>query len=469
MFNINLAQAAHALGTSWEEGEEIRITGISTDSRSVKSGDLFFCLEGKNFDGHAFARDAAKKGVAAIVASRPLPELGSEPALFVVRDTLTALGDMGKYQRGKTTAKVVAVTGSAGKTTTKEMLAAMLAKKQKSPGVGKNYKNFNNLIGVPKAICSFTGNEAYWVMELGINSHGEMEQLAAIAKPDIAVITNVGPVHLEGLHDIKGVAKAKTKLLEELPEEGKAFVSLDHPELWQEAVSIFPGVTGFSTTKKDAPYFAGYLESCSDGTGRFEMILQGERTEFTAPFVGRCFAENIIAAASVAHSEGVGAESIIKALGEVHIPEHRFSVKKKGTWTIIDDSYNANPLAMQEAIKNAKALAGQDPLVLVLGEMKELGNEAGQLHYELGIFMATTAVGAVFWHGSYGKYIKQGLDTKQHTGIFKLINDPAHIVQHIEALKLSKGTILVKGSRSCAMERYAVRLTGDKEGDCYAL
>lgn len=464
MLNLTVSQAASAMGAvgDVDNGQDIRVSGVCTDSRVLRPGEIFFCLSGENFDGHEFAGKAMAGGAAAVVVSRPLPELSGQGPVLMVRDVLVALGALGCAWRMAACSKVVAVTGSAGKTTVKEMLAGML---EAVGATGKNYKNFNNQLGVPQCMLGLSGTEAFWVLELGISLPHDMDELGAMVRPDVAVINNIGPAHLEGLGSLEGVARAKTDLLRYLSDDGSAFVCMDYPLLWDCARAIRPDVIGFSAMGAEAPYRGEYLGQAQGGGGRFRLTLRGEVLEFEAPFTGSYFAENMIAAAAVAHSLGANAAAIEAGVRATSVPEHRFEVRAAGPWTVIDDAYNANPLSMRRSIASAAELADQRPLVLVLGEMKELGQDAPRLHRELGQVVAGTGAQALLWFGGHGDEVHRGLGNGHWPGTFMQTEEPRNLKSNLAELGLTGGVVLVKGSRSCKMERYVRELVGN-EGDC---
>lgn len=257
--NLTLADVARCLSGMAEEGyEKTVINSVQTDSRTVDKGDLFVCIDGDNFDGHEFAAKAIKAGAVAVVVSRIIDAV--DVPTIMVRNTTEALGKLAACWRDMCGAQLIAVTGTAGKTTVKEMLAAVASQKF---NVAKNYRNFNNQIGLPISMLKATVEQDLWIMELGISRQGDMEELAPIASPDIAVITNIGPGHLEGLGNEAGVAQAKTAMLKYLRQSGSAIISRDYPLLWDAAREIVDAPIGFSVctcNHTDSP--AATQQSC---------------------------------------------------------------------------------------------------------------------------------------------------------------------------------------------------------------
>jgi len=444
---MSLEEISFALKSSGNlcGSERTMLTGVQTDSRLVKAGDLFICLRGQKIDGHDFARQAAENGAQAIVSHQPMS--GFSVPVLLVEDTLKALGRLGGYWRKKKGKRVIAITGSAGKTTTKEMLAEVL-----SAGhvVGKNYKNWNNQIGLPLSILKFSGAEDFWILELGINNPGDMDELGEIVCPDQAVILNVGPCHLQGLGSIEGVAKTKGKILDYLLGPKTAFLCSDYPLLALEIDSrplVHP--IWFSCTGIQADYNLKFLES-----GHFRVTDGSRSVTFDAAMSGgEQYCENIAAVWAVARHSGLYPEMITEALGKFSPPEQRFSVQNFGPWTIIDDTYNANPLSMTRAIDSARILAGKKNLLLVLGDMKELGQAEINAHQDLGREISRAGCKGVFFNGENSEYVRTGLDNEARK-YFHEIKNRDHFKFLLDSIDCHGGVLLFKGSRSLGMEKY---------------
>lgn len=460
--NMTLDAIARALtdaglpDTERAEGSRV-ITTVRTDSREVQPGDLFVCLKGERFDAHSFAVQVAEAGAAAIVASRPLEGVGCP--VILVDDTQVALGQLARCWRDATQARVVAVTGTAGKTTVKELLAQTLAN---SLSVAKNHKNFNNQVGLPLSMLAASGQEAAWVMEVGISKHSDMAELGVIIAPDLALVLNIGPAHLEGLGSIEGVAKAKAALLAHVREGGRGLCSMDYPELWAEAQAALPGVIGFSAQNSFATYYARFEEALPEGRGLYEIITDGQAFWAELPACGAHFAENAAAVAGACHMLGLTTDQIAEGLGKAQLPGQRFCCVEVGGWCVVDDSYNANPLSMRRSLEAARLMAGDAPLVLVLGDMKELGAGAATAHEELGALLPGLKPTAVFFQGEFASAVALGAG--KAVAVTE-ISGPAQVLDQLPALHDGRGVVLVKGSRSCRMELYAqALLAGLKAG-----
>jgi len=461
---MELSRIATVLGAVGDQTDDRMVTRVQTDSRVVQPGDLFVCLPGERFDGHSFAVEAVRRGAEAVLAQRPLPELADagQAPMLLVRDTRQALGQLAAAWRLGVQSRVVAVTGSAGKTTVKELIAQTLAMEM---AVAKNYKNLNNQIGLPLSMLAASGEEEAWVMEVGISRQGDMEELGPMIRPDLAVIHNIGAAHLEGLGSLGGVARAKAGLLSHVRRGGAAIINKDYPELWEAARNIFPRAQAMSTQDQGAPFFCTFVGSSEQG-GLFLLRLETERLEACMPFHGAHCAENIAAAAAAAYHLGMSAESIVQGLSRAVLPDQRFVVSKLGPWTLIDDTYNANPLSMGRAIQAATSMAAGRPLVLVLGDMLELGSEAEAEHVKLGESAAASGCAALIYRGGFAKEVARGLAKAGFTGRFQELRTGEELPPVLDSLGLDVcrggAVILIKGSRSSRMEEFVDALSSQQ-------
>lgn len=442
-----VAQGLQAIGDIFDAAEEV-VTRVNTDSRVVKPGEIFVCIAGQNFDGHSFAAEAVRKGAVAVVAMRPFPREHFRVPVLLVKDTVVALGELARFWRNKTSAKVVGVTGSAGKTTVKELVASVLSVRGKT---ARNYKNLNNQIGLALSILNTDGDELFWVMEAGVSRPGDMDDLQRILHPDLALITNIGMAHTEGLGGLAGVAGEKAKLMIEAP---LAVVGGDYPELTAAAKKYQPGAEIFSLHDESTRFFCRYHGMTPAGRGRFELRLDGRILNLELPFSGEHMAENVLATATTATLLGLSGEEIASGLKQAVLPGQRFQCKQVQGWTVVDDTYNANPLSMRRAIQAAQELRPKDPLVLVLGEMGELGEHSAVAHRELGQTVAQSPSRIVFFRGVHHAELFDGLSQPGWNGLFQSVNTPKEFLAGFHDLDLQGGTILFKGSRSCRMEDY---------------
>ncbi|MFP4629379.1 MAG: UDP-N-acetylmuramoyl-tripeptide--D-alanyl-D-alanine ligase [Desulfohalobiaceae bacterium] len=445
-----VGQAIQAVG-EYEEHPEQEVQRIQTDSRLVEPGDLFFCLQGENLDGHNFAREAVHKGALAVVSERPLWDLHIETPVLLVQNSLQALGKLAAYWRSKFQGRVVAVTGSAGKTTVKELLASILGQRGQ---VGKNYKNWNNELGLPLSILGFSCREHYWVLEAGISKKGDMDILGQMLCPDVALVVNVGPAHLQGLQDLAGVAREKTRLLHYLRPGGLGVASRDYPELSRRLPQREDmRLVQFSSKDRQAKYHGQYLGLQAWGKSAYQLDLDGQVLDLKLDLHGEFMLENLLAACSAAWSLGLDPEAIRLGLEQTSLPEHRGEVKRLGRFLVIDDCYNANPLSMRCALEHARAFAGHGELYLILGDMKELGDQAEQEHQGLGRAVAELGPGAVFYIGDYGGQFKAGYLQKGKAEALCLLQEVQEIPRYWRELEPEQGVLLIKASRGCRLER----------------
>jgi UDP-N-acetylmuramoyl-tripeptide--D-alanyl-D-alanine ligase len=314
------------------------------------------------------------------------------------------------------------------------------------------------------------GSEDAWVMEVGISKAHDMAELGLIIAPDLALVLNTGPAHLDGLGSLAGVAKAKASLLSYVRPEGQGglgLCSMDYPELWTEALAALPGVIGFSTQNSFATYYARFEEALPGGRGLYEIIVDGQAFWAELPACGAHFAENAAAVAGVCHLLGLSTDQIAEGLGKATLPGQRFCCTDVGGWCVVDDSYNANPLSMRRSLEAASLLAAGAPLVLVLGDMKELGAGAAKAHEELGALLPGLAPAAVFFQGEHAAAVAAGAG--KAVAVTE-ISEPAQVLAHMPVLDASKkgahGVVLVKGSRSCRMELYAQALLSGLASSC---
>ncbi len=425
-------------------------TGAGMDSRAVKQGDLFFCLAGSRVDGHDFAVDAAAKGAAAVIAARD-PFAGASPLpLFIVPDPAAALGRLAACHRDTASAVVVGITGTSGKTSVKETLAAVLAERGPTE---KTPMNLNNQIGLPLSMLNADPGAAFWVMEAGISEPKDMDELGAILRPDLALILNAGPGHTQALGD-RGTAHYKSRLLAHLTPQGRAVVSADYPDLVREASAHGRELILFSSRDAAAPYRAEYLGPISDEMGGYRLHLRGGTLDAAAPFQGSFGAENVAAVSAVAHSLGLDAAEIAAGLARAVLPAQRFNLRTCGAFLLIDDSYNANPLSMERMLEAAEQRARRDgkQLLLVLGEMGELGAQSDAHHRRLGTLAAAASPVAVLWKGGRADMVAEGLREKGYQGSFVPLSDEESFRRALAFCNLREGVVLFKGSRSNKLE-----------------
>ncbi|MBT6178884.1 MAG: UDP-N-acetylmuramoyl-tripeptide--D-alanyl-D-alanine ligase [Deltaproteobacteria bacterium] len=434
-------------------GLPAHIESVGTDTRSLPPRSLFVALRGENFDGHEFLQKALDSNCLALMVDKQGADAvhsleGSPVPALVVDDTLFGYGELAAFHRRQMARPVAAVTGSNGKTTTKELMAAAL--NSRGP-VHKTAGNFNNLIGVPKTILDWKNDAWAAVVEMGMNIPGEIERLTQIAAPDVAVITNVAGAHLEGLGSIEGVARAKGELFANLPPNAVGVVNLDDPMICSVCLPLL-GTRPRLTFGKGRSADVRILEYISTKTGCIvRLSIQGHGFDFPVPLFGVHQASNIAAAVSVALALGSRPASIQAGLSGVAVPGGRCRVFMQSGRNMIDDSYNANPASMSAAFKTMEVLAGSNRRLAALGSMFELGDEAAVLHFQVGENAAKSGIDEVFALGPWAKDLAAGAQEAGARGYaFEEMNDlTGHLTQSLK----DGEWLLVKGSRGMRMER----------------
>ncbi len=440
--------------------------GIRKDSREVGDGDVFVCIPGERVDGHEFAAQAVEQGAVAVLAEHippnfPKPSPDAPACLLLVENSVRALGQIAAAWRAKTRAKVIGITGSAGKTTVKELVSSILSRVGK---VAKNPLNLNNQIGLPMSMLEAVGDEDYWIFEVGISQSHDMSELGPILCPDFAMILNVGPAHVQGLGDTRQVAERKSELLAYVEPNGVGLINADYPELVEEASKVLPHCQYFSCQGASRRYNGEYLGSEPGGLGRYKLWLMGKELEIVLPLRGAYVAENLVAAASVSYACGASLEAIRAGIEDFRPTPQRFEISTLNGLTIIDDSYNANPLSMTASLDGASELAGSRPLVLVLGEMRELGDLSRKEHELLGRKAADTTPQAVFWRGGMGLDFAKGLRASGYTGAFVQVKTAAEFVDAFKKMDIKDGIVLFKASRSIKLEEFKKDLCEELKG-----
>lgn len=454
---LKLSELAAAAGCVLAPEDDRDMTAVATDSRAVRPGTLFVCLAGEHVDGHDYALKAQEAGATAILGTRAPQAMpaGLQVPYLRAEDAVKALGRMAALWRDRCAGvKVIAVTGTAGKTTVKELLAQTLALAGKT---ARNAANLNNQIGLPLSLLAADGDEAFWVMEVGISHEGDMDELGEIVRPDMALILNAGAGHTEGL-GARGVAWHKARLLHYVPRDGVCLISADYPDLVREARAVRGDLLYF--TAEGRPLRFGGTSAGSEGErGRYRLNLDGRACDVLAPFRGGYGAENCIAVAAAATLLGLAPETIVRGLSGAELPAQRFVRKQVGPWRVIDDTYNANPLSMRRMLDAAAELAGGEggSFIAVLGEMRELGDLAAPEHERLGRHLAELRPDAIFWKGGQAEAVRAGLERGGYAGPF---HAPADAGEFCALLgNMGKGTgrgglVLFKGSRGNALEEW---------------
>jgi len=432
-FNWNLLSIAEAVqGTL--VGDNITVTGVTTDTRSAVSGELFLALQGPNFDGHDYVEQAEKKGVAAVLVAH---EISTSLPQIIVADTRIALGKLAHAWRMQFSIPVIAITGSNGKTTVKEISTSILSQQH---NVLATKGNLNNDIGVPLTLLRLGAEHSAAVIEMGANHPNEIEYLTHIAKPTVAVITNAGSAHLEGFGDLDGVAKAKGEIFSSLDEKGTAIINKDDEfcDYWlslrkDNSISTF-GLNpdaDFSANRKDKQI----IISTPDGNVSANFQLPGEHN-----------ISNALAAAAACSAAGTSRDDVKKGLEAMQAVSGRLQPRRgKAGSRIIDDTYNANPGSLRVALQVLKEYPGEH--LLALGDMGELGDASEKLHLDAGQQARESGVNKLYAIGKFGKFSAQSFGENGY-----VFEDQPSMISEIGNHLADDVTLLVKGSRVMKME-----------------
>jgi UDP-N-acetylmuramoyl-tripeptide--D-alanyl-D-alanine ligase len=432
-------------------GSDVAVTGVAIDTRRVKPGDLFVAIRGERVDGHDFLAEAAARGAVAALVTR---KVDSALAQVLVDDVTLALGDLASAVRAQHHVRVIGITGSNGKTTVKTLVASILSRHGRTHVSSGNY---NNELGLPLTLLSMPQDTEYAVLEMGAGKPGDIAYLAAIARPDVGLVTLIAPAHLARMGSIEGVAETKGAMYQALPVDGVAIINADDNfASFFEGLAVGRKVLRFGLEHR-ADVGADVLEQRLDGS-RFVLSTPHGDAEIALPLPGRHNIANALAAATVALALDVPLDTIVAGLEQVPVVSGRLRLEAMtGGWTLIDDSYNANPSSMAAAIETLVLADGER--WLVLGDMAELGDDARALHAGVGARARERGVERLFAVGPLGEATVEAFGANgEH-----FADKPALIA----ALKprLHAGvTCLVKGSRSAGMEEVANALGDHPRG-----
>lgn len=429
--------------------------GVAIDSRTVEPDRFFVALVGEVHDGHRFVAEVAEKGIRGFVVSEdrlsdlPLSTLRETGAACVaVPDTTRALGDLAAYHRGRSAASVVAITGSNGKTSTRRMTAAVVATRFETLSTRGNY---NNEIGLPLTLLSLRPEHQWAVLELGMNHFGEIRRLGTICTPEVGVITNIGPAHLEGVGSIEGVAEAKAELLETVRTGGTVVLNADDSRVMALADRSHHATLTFGLDE-GAAVRAAKVDVMPAEIG-FELIIEGERQRVRlrtgAPFM----VSNALAAAAVGRVLGIGLSDIARGLSRYHAVDNRMRrLALAGDIVVLDDTYNANPASMAAAVQTLVEATGPGRKIAVFGDMLELGDNAERLHEELGVLAAQSGLERLYATGDHAAAVAEGAARAGLAAGSIRTGTKEEIVRDLLRQLRDGDRILVKGSRGMKME-----------------
>ena len=454
MISVSLQQLATLTEGQLTGSPALTFTEVTTDTRKVTSGSLFVALIGERFDAHDFISDAIAAGAAALLVSKPLPV---DIPQVVVHDTRIAFGQLAAWVRQQVPAKIVALTGSSGKTSVKEMTAAIL---KQCGNTLYTAGNLNNDIGVPMTLLRLTPEHQYAVIELGANHQGEIAYTTAMVRPEAALVNNLAAAHLEGFGSLAGVAKAKGEIFEGLPENGIAILNEESND-WPHWQANLTGKTVWRFAPQggeEVEFFATDIQVTGEGTAFRLHSPQGE-ADIRLPLPGRHNVANALAATALALAAGAPLSAVQHGLTLLQpVPGRLYPIRLSEHQRLLDDSYNANVGSMTAAAQVLGEMPGYR--IMVAGDMAELGDEAEQCHRSVGIAAKNAGIDKVISVGHLSRFISQESADGEH-----FTHKPAAIARLKTLLsEHQEVTILIKGSRSAAMEEVVQQL--QEKGTC---
>ncbi len=449
---LDLELVAEVAGAAWlpsgKEASCVPLTGVSIDSRTLRPGELFVALQGPRFDGHRFIHQALAQGAAAVLVSAPIE--GTLPLpILKVDDTLAALSAVAAAWRKKVAPVVVGVTGSSGKTTVKEMIAALLRQKYR---VHATSGNLNNHVGLPLTLLAMPGDCQALVVEMGMSAKGEIAHLARLAQPETGVVTNIQPAHMANFRNLEAIAEAKSELLEALPSKGLGIIPRDgafSSLLRSRAPRVH--TFGSSPPADRGDLGLGLLRHEEKGI-RFEVLRQEGSFWVTLPQPGVHMAHNALAAILVAEHLGVGGAEMAEAFANFQTPPGRGRMQwARGGFQVVDDTYNANPGSVAAALSALGSQRQAGRRVAVLGDMLELGSESAALHAGMADAVRVSGVDLLLTAGKGMAALHEALKGDPAVKVFHQ-ETPADWVGKILPLLEPGDLVLVKGSRGMRME-----------------
>ena len=432
-----IAKACQGTYVGDESKKEVVVTGVTTDSRQVLSGNLFIPVVGARVDGHDFIPSVVEAGACCCLSEKKLEHM--TVPYILVDSTLQAIKDLAEYYRSVLDVKVVGITGSVGKTSTKEMIASILSQKY---SVLKTLGNFNNELGLPFTIFRIRDEEVA-VLEMGISDFGEMHRLSKIARPDICVMTNIGDCHLENLGDRNGVLKAKSEIFDYFKEDGAIVLNGDDTHLATVPAQkgVIPERFGINTRQEN--YADHVVNQGLNGTD-CEIHMGESSIHVHIAIPGHHMVYNALAGACVGKNLGLSLEQIKAGIETLRPVGGRNHIIQNDSMTIIDDCYNANPVSMKASIDVLSTALGKK--IAILGDMFELGDKEEELHREVGAYAAKKGIDRIICVGSLSKYMAEEASLKSKTSEVVYLKNKERLFSYLEDYIDKGSTILVKAS-----------------------
>lgn len=454
MKNMTPGRMAQACGGTYigrMEDADREVSSITTDSRRAEPGGVFAAIKGERADGHDFIPGVFEKGALCVISEKRLPEGSGN--YILVEHTIRALGAIAAYYLEQLNIPVVGITGSVGKTSTKEMIAAVLSQKYRTL---KTAGNFNNDLGLPLTIFRLREEDEIAVLEMGISHFGEMHELAKIAKPDTCVITNIGQCHLEFLGDRDGVLRAKSEIFDYLKPDGHIILNGEDDKLekLQEVKGIHPVFFGFG---KENAVYADHVETKGLSGIACRIHTPEGNFEVTVPIPGLHMVLNALAGTAVGLQYGLTLKEIKKGIESLQPVSGRFHIVTTEHYTIIDDCYNANPMSMKSSLGVLKDALGRK--IAVLGDMGELGMQEKELHYEVGTYAAELDIDRFLTVGPLCRNLADGIRAQNPQADVRWYKDLLGLLADLDKQVQSGDTVLVKASHFMHFEKVVEALS----------
>lgn len=435
---------------------------VSTDSRTIKNGELFIPIKGERFDGHDYIKNAFCSGAAGTITQRDIENVDKEAVkgvIIKVDDTLKSLKKLALYYRQKFKIPFIGITGSVGKTGTKDMISCILAQEC---NVLKTEGNFNNEIGVPLTIFNLEPYHEVAVLEMGMSNFGEISSLTSIVRPKVVVITNIGMSHIENLGSRQNILKAKMEILEGVPRDGLVVLNGDD--------SLLYGLKGFLDKHtvyygmdEGLDYQAYNIQNAGESGVYFDINIRDREYKIHIPLPGVHNVHNTLAAIAVATEMGMPIDRIIEGIKNFTPDKMRLNIISYNGIKIINDTYNANPQSMEAALKVLKDINSSKRRIAVLGDMLELGEWAYDAHFNLGKFAISLGIDYIITVGQNGKNIAEGaLEAGARYDKVRTFSDNAEALKFLKSFVTNDDVILIKGSRGMQMEEIVLDLTKEQ-------
>ncbi|MDI6766564.1 MAG: UDP-N-acetylmuramoyl-tripeptide--D-alanyl-D-alanine ligase [Bacteroidota bacterium] len=448
----DLLSVQHVAAYDFKRLENKKIKGISTDSRTIKAGELFFALRGDEFDGHAFVKDAFSRGaICAVIDLKADRSLYQNMPMLVVQNTIEALGQLANVYRRKFAIPFVAVAGSNGKTTVKQMIASVLGTRY---NVLSTKGNLNNHIGVPQTLFRLSRSHEIAVVEIGTNHFGELKYLCDVLQPTHGLITNIGKEHLEFFKNIRGAARAEGELFHFIAKSGIGFVNVDDKNVINQAKVLKQKISyGFS--RSSCRFHGRFVGIDSNGCAEFSIKPKGDKEFFIQlSAAGKNMMLNGLAAVAVGLTFGVSSKNIQKAIGKFKSFDKRMQVVNIGKVTILNDTYNSNPDSLVSSLETLKLMKSAGKKIAILADMLELGSASKKEHEQIGFIIKNMEVDYLLTYGEMARNIHENAEV-----VLKIHYEQKNkLLKEVTKIISNGDTVLVKGSRGMKMEEVVAEI-----------